>query len=154
VIAGFVGGRAGATPVTATCATTGLVTWLDTTSNAAAGHAFYTLEFTNLSSRSCALRGYPGVSAVDMAGRALGSAASRNPQKPVRTIVLAPGSTARAVLRVADPGVYPTGICNATTAAGFRVYAPNNTRSSIVPFPAPACTKTGPTYLDIEAVTG
>jgi hypothetical protein len=153
-IAASVGARADASPLVSTCAANGLVTWLDTTSNAAAGHAFYSLVFTNLSGRSCALRGYPGVSAVDRSGRALGSSAGRNAQNPVRTIVLASGSSARAVLRVADPGVYPFGTCHSTTAVGFRVYPPNATSSTVVPFPAPACTKQGPTYLAVAAVTG
>jgi hypothetical protein len=39
---------------------------------------YYTLRLTNLATVPCSLRGYPGVSAVDLAGKQLGSAAGRN----------------------------------------------------------------------------
>ena len=70
--------------VAAACATRTLVVWLDTNGDAAAGSVHYELEFTNLSTRSCVLRGYPGVSAVDVAGRRLGAAAGRNARDAVR----------------------------------------------------------------------
>ena len=72
----------------------------------------------------------------------------------MRTIALAPGGTARAALRVADTGVYAAGTCRPTTAAGFRVYPPGSTVSALVPFPAGACSKRGPAYLQVEAVSG
>src|SRR5581483_3616965 len=54
------------------CAAAGLVVWLDTREGRAAGSVYYRLELTNLGARTCSLRGYPGVSAVDLAGRQLG----------------------------------------------------------------------------------
>ncbi|MDQ6778933.1 MAG: DUF4232 domain-containing protein, partial [Actinomycetota bacterium] len=50
------------------CATSGLVVWLNTQGNGAAGSIFYALELTNLSGQTCTLNGYAGVSAVDLAG--------------------------------------------------------------------------------------
>ena len=45
------------------CATSGLVVWLDTQGDGAAGSIYYKLELTNLSRHTCTLLGYPGVSA-------------------------------------------------------------------------------------------
>jgi hypothetical protein len=135
------------------CATNDLVVWLDTNGDAAAGSVLYELELTNLSGHACALRGYPGVSGVDTAARQLGTPATRNPRFPVRTIVLAPGRTASAALKIADIGVFPPAKCTSTTAAGLRVYPPGQTASKVVPYPFRACSKVGPTYLQVSAVT-
>src|ERR1022692_3610074 len=60
----------------ASCATSRLVVWLNVPpGNDYAGGAYYYLEFTNLSGQACTLRGYPGVSAVGLNGRQLGSPA-------------------------------------------------------------------------------
>jgi hypothetical protein len=135
------------------CETQNLVVWLDTNGDAAAGSVFYELELTNLSGHSCVLRGYPGVSAVDLAGRRLGGPAARNARNVVRTIVLAPGGSASAALKIADTGVFPSTTCHSTTAAGLRVYPPNQTASKVVPYPFRACSRPGPTYLQVAAVT-
>jgi hypothetical protein len=52
-------------------------------SDRAAGSIYYHLEFTNLSGRACTLVGYPGVSAINLSGHQLGSAADsgRNHRK-------------------------------------------------------------------------
>jgi hypothetical protein len=135
------------------CATRSLVIWLDTTGDAGAGGVRFELELTNVSAHSCALTGYPGISAVDLAGRGIGSPAGRNAGAPVKTIVLAPGATASSALRIAATGVFPASSCRATTAAGLRVYPPNQTTSKIVPYPFGACSKAGATYLQVQAVT-
>jgi len=135
------------------CATGNLVVWLDTNGDAAAGSVHYELELTNLSGRSCTLRGYPGVSAVDLAGRQLGNAALRNRADPVRTIALAPGGTASASLQIANTDVYPATRCRPTRAAGLRVYPPNQKASKVAPYPFRACSRSGVTYLQVRAVT-
>jgi len=141
------------------CTSSGLVAWIDTSGNGAAGSFYYDLEFTNLSGHTCTLSGYPGVSGVDLAGHQLGSAASRNPTGRVRVITLAsatnvnaPDSWATVVLRITDVGNYPTAMCRPVTAAGLRVYAPGQTTSSVVPFPFRACSRSGASYLSVEAV--
>jgi hypothetical protein len=135
------------------CATSGLVVWLDTHGNGAAGSTYYSLEFTNLSGHRCTLFGYPGVSAVDLGGRQLGIAGSRDAHTPSRTVNLAAGKTASAVLQVTDPGVFPKTSCRPVTAAGLRVYPPNQTEPRVVPFPFSACSGSGPAYLHVEAVS-
>jgi hypothetical protein len=136
----------------AACTTPGLVVWLDTQGNGTAGSIFYTLEFTNLSARTCTLKGYPGVSAVNLAGHTLGSAAGRDHATTPHLITLVPGATATAVLRIVEAGNFPTAACHQVTAAGLRVYPPNLTTSKVVPFPFSACSSTGPVYLSVRAV--
>jgi hypothetical protein len=150
-----VGPGALVTPSVATtpkCATSGLVVWLDTQGNGAAGSIFYTLEFTNLSGHACTLAGYPGVSAVSLAGHQLGSAASRDTSHTPHTVTLASGATATSTLRIVEAGNFPNTACHEVTAAGLRVFPPNLTTSKVVPFPFSACSSTGPVYLTVRAV--
>ena len=135
------------------CTTRALVVWLDTHGDGTAGSTFFKLHFTNLSGERCTLTGFPGVSAVDLAGRRLGSPAARDPHTSVRTVTLGPGRTATAVLQVADTGVFSRAECAPVTAAGLRVFPPSRTRAKVVPFPFRACSQAGPTYLHVRAVT-
>jgi hypothetical protein len=134
------------------CRTSRLVVWLDTQGNGAAGSTYYKLQLTNLSGRACTLFGYPGVSGVDLAGRRLGSPASRNPVRPPRLVTLANRATATAVLQIVDAYNYPRSRCRPTEAAGLRVFPPNQTASKLVPFPYIACARSGPVYLTTQAV--
>jgi hypothetical protein len=134
------------------CPSSGLVVWLDTQSQGAAGHLFYNLKLTNLSGHACTLRGYPGVSAVDLRGHQIGSAAVRDTTTPARLIRLSPGGTASALLRLTNTGVFSRSACGQVTAAGFRVFPPNATSPKIVPFPFGACSRRAVTYLAIRAV--
>jgi Protein of unknown function (DUF4232) len=134
------------------CTTSGLVVWMDTQGDGAAGTIYYKLEFTNQSGKTCSLYGYPGVSAVDLSGAQLGTAGSRD-QSKVRTVRLANGATATAVLRVVEAGNFPSSTCHIKSAAGVRVYPPNQKASKVVPFPFSACSAKGPAILRVQAVT-
>jgi uncharacterized protein DUF4232 len=137
------------------CATSGLVVWLDTAGSGTAGGIYYKLRFTNLTAHACTLSGYPGVSAVNLAGHQLGSAAQRNAALRARVVRLArTGSTATAVLKITEASVYPSSSCRQVTAAGLRVYPPGQTTSKLVPFPFGACSRSGPLILHVEVVTG
>jgi Protein of unknown function (DUF4232) len=145
-----------ATPV---CTTGHLVTWINTQSNGAAGTVFYVLNFTNVGPK-CTLRGYPGVSAVGGAGRQLGSAATRNAVRPLKTITLnAPNasratvSTAHATVGIVEVGNFSPSACGPAIASGLRVFPPNQGTSDFVPFPFGACAISGPKFLKIGAVT-
>jgi Protein of unknown function (DUF4232) len=135
------------------CATSGLVVWLNTNGNGYAGGAYYTLNFTNLSGRACTLYGYPGISAVSLRRQQLGSAAARNgPPGPV--VRLGRGGTATVALQIVDAYNFgnPQQPCDPVTAAGLRIYPPNQFASKVVPFPFTACSRTGPVYLRTAAV--
>ena len=128
------------------CTTPGLVIWLSG-GDAAAGTAYYKLEFTNLSGSTCTLFGYPGVSGVSLTGAQIGPSAIRTGTAP-SLVTVANGATATATLGIVDVGLYPKSKCGPVTAAGVRVYPPNQTKSKVVPFPFGACTK-NVTYLNI-----
>jgi Domain of unknown function (DUF4232) len=93
----------------------------------------------------------PGISAIDLHGRALGAPASRAPSTRVR-VTLQNDATARATLRIAQAANFPAARCNRTAAAGIRVYPPGQTASKTVPFPFDACARRGPVYLSIGPV--
>ena len=135
----------------ASCKTSGLVVWLDTRGNAAAGSVFYTLKFTNQSGQTCSLIGYPGVSAVDLRGHRLGSAGSRTPSG-VHLVSLPNGATASALLRIVQAANFPQSACHRVAAGGLRIYPPNQTASKVIPIPFEACSRTGPVYLSVKAV--
>jgi uncharacterized protein DUF4232 len=126
---------------------------MNTQGDGAAGSIYYTLQFTNLSGHACTLRGYPGVSAVSLKGRQLGSPA-RWGTSPATTVTLAGGATGYAVLQYSDVVTSGSGPqpCDAVTAAGLRVYPPDQTASKIVPFPLTACTRSGLAYLGVAPV--
>jgi hypothetical protein len=147
LVASAAGGRAAAVG----CKTAGLVVWIDTHGGAAAGSAYYKLELTNQSGHTCSLVGYPGVSAVDLGGRQLGSPAGRSPSTR-RVVTLRNGATARAQLQIATVANYARTACRPVAAAGLRVYPPNETASKVVPFPFGACSRAGPVYLHLTAV--
>lgn len=136
---------------TPACATSGLDVWLDTQGSGAAGTIYYNLEFTNLSGSPCTLFGYPGVSATNLTGTQLGSAAVRIGATP-QTVTLANGATATALVGIVEGGIFPPAQCGPVTAAGLRVYPPGQTQSKRVPFPFAACAKTGPQYVKIMPV--
>jgi len=87
----------------------------------------------------CTLRGHPGVSAVNLRGRQLGAPAGWT-SATLHTVRLASGATATTVLAITDVGVYPPAVCHQVTAAGLRVYPPNQFTSKVVPYPFGACT--------------
>jgi hypothetical protein len=130
------------------CQTGGLVTWLDTNGNGTLGSIFYTLNFTNLSGRRCTLRGYPGVSAVNLRGQQIGRPATRDTTRRVRTISIRNGGTATTSLRIVDNGAIDN--CGMVTAAGLRVFPPNGHTSRTIPFPFGACRRTS--VLSVRAV--
>jgi hypothetical protein len=155
-------GSAPATSGVPACATSGLMVWLNVPpGNDYAGGADYSLEFTNQSGHTCTLRGAPGVSAVTLAGSQLGSPAGW--VGTASTVTLANGATASSTLQIADTSVFGTscylqpptqghpGIL--PTAAGLRVYPPNQTAATMVPYPLWACAHAGPVYIHASPVT-
>jgi hypothetical protein len=138
---------------TPACRTGGLVIWLsESAGGGAAGSFYYTLELTNLSGRSCTLYGYPGVSAVNLAGGQIGASARRESGQSTARVTLAQGASATAVLRITDTGDYSAGQCRPTLAAGLRVYPPGQSSSRVVPFPFQACASSAVKTLSVRAL--
>lgn len=120
----------------------------------AAGTSYRPIVFTNHGSGSCTLSGYPGVAFVAPAtGRQEGSAALHNPQQPVRTIVIAPASSASALLGVANYQNYPQQQCLSHPVSGLRIYPPGNTEAAYLRFEtASAACSTQVEQLHVSAV--
>jgi hypothetical protein len=144
------GGSISAKP---TCATSGLVVWLNTAANGAAGSIYYNLYFTNLSAHTCSLRGYPGVSAVDLFGRRVGRPARRESVQKPTLVTLPREATAAAVLRIVDAANFTASACREATAAGLRIYPPGQARSKVIPFPFKVCARGGVDVLSVRALT-
>jgi uncharacterized protein DUF4232 len=119
---------------------------------AAAGHFYRTLDFTNISSASCTLYGYPGISFVAaIGGKQIGAAASRSPATK-RLIVLAPGKEAHARLDLLDVLNFPPSECAASDAHWMKVYPPNQFSASYVRWTAKVCSKPKPVYMFVAPV--
>lgn len=107
---------------------------------AAAGSTFYPLNFTNTSSSSCTLLGYPGVSFTSgPSGSQIGDPASRNPAVHPATVTLAPGATAHATLQVVDALNYSKSACKPVTAHWLRVFPPDQSAAIYVRFKSLVC---------------
>jgi hypothetical protein len=120
--------------------------------NAAAGSSYYPIVFTNGSSASCTLYGYPGVSFVTgVGGGQIGIPATENPTNPRKLITLAPGQSGHAELQVVNAANYPPADCGLVTAHWLRIYPPNQTAPLYASFTAQACTKPR-TILTVQTV--
>lgn len=133
------------------CRATQLTAWQAIPFDGAAGSFYYQLEFSNVSRTTCRLFGFPGVAAIDSQNRILGRPATREGGPSVR-VVLAPGATAHAVLRLIDVGVFPTRMCRPTTAAGLQIFPPNTSDASIIPESLRVCSSRAVSYLSVRPV--
>jgi hypothetical protein len=107
--------------------------------DAAAGHRYGVVRLRNTSDRACVVQGYGGLSYVGGGdGTQVGAAADRDP-RPLRRVVLAPGERALSVVAETTAASYPRSACRPAHVDGFRVYAPDATRSQFVPHPTTGC---------------
>ncbi|WUH92786.1 DUF4232 domain-containing protein [Streptomyces sp. NBC_00433] len=109
----------------------------------AAGSALYTLAFQNTGSAPCTLHGYPGVSFVKAHNAQLGKAAARTPAaKPVVTLI--PNAHAYVDLRTVNgQGGYDAAQCGLATVPTLRIYPPNQTESTNIPWNKQECVASG-----------
>jgi hypothetical protein len=120
----------------------------------AAVGTYYMLEFTNVSHRPCSLYGYPEVSAYQdehVTGGQIGSAAIRDTSIRPRPVMLAPGATAHAVLRIIVAGTPPAG-CAQATAEELRITLPRQGLSASMPVHIPMCRQQGHASLSVQAI--
>ncbi|HEY0805089.1 MAG TPA: DUF4232 domain-containing protein [Pseudonocardiaceae bacterium] len=100
--------------------------------NAAAGHSYRNLQFTNISNQNCVIVGFPGVSYVTGAnGTQVGAPAEHDGNKGGQ-IVLKPGQVASSVVTFTDVAVFDATACKPTPTLGLRVYPPDQTASLFV----------------------
>lgn len=121
------------------------------------GKTFYTLEFTNVSDRTCSLYGYPEVSAYrdnpvagGLVGGPIGGSAIRDTSVRPKPVMLQPGATAHAVLRVTST-TQPAG-CAEVTAGELRIMLPRQAQPSFVPAHIPVCSHRGHVSLSVQAI--
>jgi hypothetical protein len=136
------------------CQASQLGVWLALAqSNGAAGTIYYPLNFTNVSTHACYLRGFPGVSAIARNGHQLGRPAAWATRVAARTVVLAPGATGHTILQYRDAEVSTAPGCDpVNTAVVLRVYPPNQRTSTVAAFDLPACSHAGPVYLSVQPI--
>jgi Protein of unknown function (DUF4232) len=133
------------------CTAFGLGVWVAVgQGNGAAGTIYYPLEFTNLSGHTCALFGFPGVSAVDGHGNQLGSPANWEGTTSPRTVILAPGATAHTMLAYHDAAVTTEPGCDPVNSAVLlKVYPPGEHSATYAAYDFQSCSRKGVRYLSI-----
>ncbi len=138
----------------APCAASALRIRLDTSAaGVAAGTSLVPLDFTNTTSASCALAGYPTVSfAASQAGGQVGEPGAADRTAAPERLLLAPGESAHVWLRLASAENFPATQCGPVTVAGFRVWLPGWAAGSFVACSALICAKVihGSQILTIE----
>ncbi|MGH1549298.1 DUF4232 domain-containing protein [Leifsonia poae] len=145
-----------ATPIEGQCETSNLTGTIGKGGGGAAGSVEVTLVLTNNGSAKCSLQGWPGVSFVgDGNGTQLGKPADFDRSTPHPTVVLQPGGTAQAPLRITQALNYPEADCGPKPADGFRVYPPGSTESLFVKdSDFTACTSDSIGLLQVGALVG
>jgi hypothetical protein len=110
-------------------------------SQGTAGHDYQIIDFTNISSVSCTLYGYPGVA---LAGgspvRQIGLAAAEKSSTPRVQVTLAPGAVASAQLVITDAGAIGSG-CGVVNSTFLQIYPPNQTTPVYIKYATQACSK-------------
>jgi hypothetical protein len=127
----------------AQCPTTGLTATVDASQGgAAAGSSYIPIDFKNISSNTCVMYGFPGVSWVTgVGGSQIGSAASRETSYGSVTVTLPPGGSAHAVMQIADAGNFSPSACQPVTAHWLRIIPPDQYTSLYAAFTTTVCSK-------------
>jgi hypothetical protein len=89
-----------------------------------AGNIYYPLRFTNISSRTCTLEGFPGVSLIRGDGSVIGKPADREGPKGT-AVRIAPGHAVQADLHTLNKGVNGDSCWRAPTF--LMAYPPGST---------------------------
>jgi uncharacterized protein DUF4232 len=109
-------------------------------SQGAAGSVYTAIDFTNISTVTCTLYGYPGVALTTGApGHQIGEAARENPATPRQLVTLQPQTPANAVLRIVVAQNYPVSRCHPVTARYLQVYPPNQTTRVYIKYRTVGC---------------
>lgn len=122
-----------------------LLTWFAPDGNGYAGGAGYVVEFSNIGTSTCTVRGYPTIK-LTRNGKQLGLKSRKYGRVPVKTVQLKPGQTAHVVLLVTDPGV----ICRPIPIDGLSVRPPRSTQARSFQFSGGACR--GRSTLRVDAI--
>jgi hypothetical protein len=133
------------------CATAALTAALGP-GGAAAGSSYRAIEFTNSSSSTCSLYGYPGISFVTAAGVQVGAAATEDPTYPRQLVTLTPGDTVHAELRITDALNYPSSTCHPVAVHRLKIFPPGQTGALFLAQTATACSNTAVPILAVQTI--
>ncbi|MDN5915788.1 MAG: DUF4232 domain-containing protein [Pseudonocardia sp.] len=137
------GGSAGGGGDPARCTTAELKGSLGP-ADGAAGSVNQTLILTNVGSRTCSLRGFPGVSYVaGENGAQVGPAAAMSGPRG-DDVRLGVGGSAGAAMKLVNVANYDPAACKPVPVRGLRVYPPGDTVSLFVPREGTGCSATPP----------
>jgi hypothetical protein len=115
------------------CSTAGLKLTIGQ-ENGAAGTVYYPAVFTNTSSSTCTLYGFPGAAFVTSpGGSVIGAPAGRSTAEPT-LITLGPGATAHATLAVSDVLIGNNCHQHQVPVKWLQVYPPNQYTPLFAPF--------------------
>jgi hypothetical protein len=121
------------------CTAGDLAVWVNANSaDGAAGTIYYHLDYTNISGHMCHLYSWPGVSAVNSAGKVLGAPAARTGGAPAVYVNIPAGGTAHSVFGYVD--VQISKACKPAMATHLQVYPPNDRGTRDAFFAASVCT--------------
>ncbi|WP_433893724.1 DUF4232 domain-containing protein [Streptomyces sp. CA-111067] len=116
---------------------------LDTTAanfSSGAGTTGFQIAFQNTGTAPCTLTGYPGVSFVKIHNIQLGKAATHTAGAPTTKVTLIPNAHAYADVQTTNgTGGYSPSRCDLTTVPTLRVYPPNQTESTNIPWNKQEC---------------
>ncbi len=119
-----------------------------------AGSVDYPLNFTNTSSATCTLYGYPGVSFVTSSGTQIGAPASKNRTTKKATVTVAPGAVAHATLQIAEAGNYPASRCgHIVNVSSLKVFPPNQYTAVIIPITTQACSSKSLVTMNVSTIS-
>lgn len=122
-------------------------------SQGAAGSIYQVLDLSNISSATCTLYGFPGVS---LAGgspvKQIGLAAAEDHSSPRVLVTLAPGAVANALLRIVQAANFPPSRCDLKDATYLQIYPPNQTTPIYLGYKSTGCSATGVNLLTVSVV--
>jgi hypothetical protein len=110
----------------------GAFVWSGNPGNGFAGGVAYELEVTNTGTRTCTVKGVPGLAAISN-GHRVGKKIPASPTGPL--VVLRPFQTAHINLTIHDAGA----VCANSVSAQVVVYLPGQSRASDTFLTAQAC---------------
>lgn len=102
-------------------------------------HSYGRIVLRNISVQRCFIRGYGGLSYVGKGnGTQIGAPADRVRAR-IPTTILKPGDQVRSEISETSAAAYPAKRCRPVEVDGFRVYAPDETRSWYIEHPTTGC---------------
>ncbi|HWC84375.1 MAG TPA: DUF4232 domain-containing protein [Pseudonocardiaceae bacterium] len=126
----------------AVCAAGDLTLSFGTLQNAV-GYGYQEIVFTNTGPHSCVMAGFPTVSYAVDNGSQVGTTATKDGAEG-GAVVLHHGGVAAAMVVIADPGMFPTDLCQPTAVDGLRVIPPGAVAAMYLARPGLACGITPP----------